>query len=102
MIAEISVVPIGKDIDLAGEIAKVIRVIHESGLDYRLNAMSTVVEGDGDQVFDLIKKCHNKMLETAQRVYTIIKIDDRTDKKGKLMEQKVQAAEKELEKILKK
>jgi uncharacterized protein (TIGR00106 family) len=102
MIAEISVVPIGKDVDIASQVAKVIRIIHESGLDYKLNAMSTVIEGDSEQVFDLIKKCHNKMLETAQRVYTVVKIDERKDKKGRLMEQKVQSAEKELEKILKK
>ncbi|MCF6159242.1 MAG: MTH1187 family thiamine-binding protein [wastewater metagenome] len=102
MIAEISVLPIGNGIDLAGQVAKVIRVIHESGLDYRLNAMSTVIEGDSDQVFDLIRKCHNKMLENAERVYTVVKLDERKDKKEKLLDQKVRSVEKELEKDLKK
>ena len=102
MIAEISVIPIGEGIDLASYVARIVKIIDESGLDYKLNAMGTVVEGDGDQIFDLIKKCHNTMLETAQRVYTTVKIDEWKDKKIKMIEHKVQAVEKELGRSLKK
>lgn len=102
MIAEISVIPIGEGIDLAHHIARVVKVIDESGLDYRLHAMGTIVEGDSDRVFDLIKKCHNTALETSRRVYMVIKIDERKDKKEKLIEHKVQVVEKELGKSLKK
>ena len=55
MIAEISVIPIGEGIDLASYVARIVKIIDESGLDYKLNAMGTVVEGDSDRVFDLIK-----------------------------------------------
>ena len=102
MIAEISVIPIGEGIDLASYVASIVKVIDESGLDYKLNAMGTVVEGDSDRIFDLIKKCHNKMLETAQRVYTTVKIDERKDKNTKMIEHKVQAVEKEIGRSLKK
>ena len=102
MIAEISVIPIGEGIDLASYVARIVKIIDESGLDYKLNAMGTVVEGDSDRIFDLIKKCHNKMLETAQRVYTTVKIDERKDKHMKMIEHKVQAVEKELGRSLKK
>ncbi|MCF6155541.1 MAG: MTH1187 family thiamine-binding protein [Candidatus Brocadia sp.] len=102
MIAEISVVPIGKGIDLASYVAKIVEIIDESGLDYKLNAMGTVIEGESDRVFDLIKKCHNKMLEISERVYTMVKIDERKDKKVKMLEHKVQAVEKELGRSLKK
>jgi len=102
MIAEISVIPIGEGIDLASYVARIVKIIDESGLDYKLNAMGTVVEGDSDRIFDLIKKCHNKMLETAQRVYTTVKIDERKDKNTKMIEHKVQAVEKEIGRSLKK
>ncbi|OHB43331.1 MAG: hypothetical protein A2069_01510 [Planctomycetes bacterium GWB2_41_19] len=102
MIAEISVIPIGEGIDLAGYVARIVKIIDESGLDYKLNAMGTVAEGDSDRIFDLIKKCHNKMLETAQRVYTTVKIDERKDKNTKMIEHKVQAVEKEIGRSLKK
>ena len=102
MIAEISVIPVGKGIDLAAHVAGIVKLIDESGLDYKLNAMGTVVEGDSELVFDLIKKCHNKMLETAQRVYTTVKIDDRKDKQAKMIEYKVRAVEMALGKSLRK
>jgi len=102
MIAEISVIPIGKGVDLASYVAKVVKIIDESGLDYKLNAMGTIVEGESDRIFDLIKKCHNKMLEISERVYTTVKIDERKDKKEKMLEHKVQAVEKELGRSLKK
>ncbi|BBO16774.1 conserved hypothetical protein [Candidatus Brocadia pituitae] len=102
MIAEISVIPIGKGIDLASHVACIVKIIDASGLDYKLHAMGTVVEGESDQVFDLIKKCHNKMLELSERVYTTVKIDERKDKKEKMIEHKVLAVEKELGKSLKK
>ncbi|MCF6147628.1 MAG: MTH1187 family thiamine-binding protein [Candidatus Kuenenia sp.] len=102
MIAEISVIPIGAGIDLAKHVAKVLKVIDESGLDYKLNAMGTVVEGDSDSVFDLVKKCHNAMLETSQRVYTTIKIDERRDTTGKMLDHKVQAVEQAAGRSLKK
>ncbi|MBM4055793.1 MAG: MTH1187 family thiamine-binding protein [Planctomycetes bacterium] len=93
MIAEISVVPIGQGIDLAQHVAKVLKVIDESGLDYKLNAMGTVIEGDSGRVFDLIKKCHNTMLEASQRVYTTVKIDERRDTKKKMLDHKISAVE---------
>lgn len=102
MIAEISVIPIGKGIDLAGHVAQVVKIIDASGLDYKLNAMGTVVEGDSERVFDLIKKCHNRMLEVSERVYTTVKIDERKDNKVKMLEHKVQAVEKELGRSIKK
>lgn len=102
MIAEISVIPIGSGIDLASYVAMVVKVIDESGLDYKLTAMGTIVEGDRDRIFELIKKCHNTMLECVQRVYTTVKIDDRKDRKVKMLEHKVQAVENVLGKKLKK
>lgn len=102
MIAEISVIPIGKGIDLASHVAHIVKIIDASGLDYRLHAMGTIVEGESDRVFDLFKNCHNKMLELSERVYTTIKIDERKDKKVRMIEHKVQAVEKELGKSMKK
>ncbi len=102
MIAEISVFPIGKEINLASYIAKIVKIIDESGLDYKINAMGTVVEGDSNRVFDLIKSCHNKMLDLSERVYTIVKIEEKKDRKAKVLEHAVHAVEKELGKSLKK
>ena len=83
MIAIVSVVPIGKEA-LSRDVSTVIDIIDKSGLDYRLTAMGTIIEGDPDEVWGLIRQCHDKMKERANRVHTQITIDDRKDAQGSI------------------
>jgi len=85
MLAEFSITPIDKEgKGLSEYIAKTINIIKESGLQYELHAMGTLVEGDAEQVFELIKKCHLNMAHFSDRVSTSIKIDDRKGATGRL------------------
>jgi uncharacterized protein (TIGR00106 family) len=84
MLASFSVVPIGIGEELKGPVAEVVRLIRDSGLAYRLGAMSTTVEGDPDAVFALIRRCHARMGELAPRVLTSIVIDDRRGATGRI------------------
>lgn len=77
MIAEFSVVPVGKGEELAELVAGVVDIIDRSGLPYQLTAMGTLVEGEWDDVLALIKECHFKMRRQGARVLTRISIDDR-------------------------
>ncbi len=52
-------------------------MIEKSGLEYRINPMGTVVEGDFDEVMSLIARCHKTVRRRCERVSTIVKIDDR-------------------------
>ncbi len=81
--------------------AEVINLIDNSGLDYRLGAMTTTVEGDVHEIFDLIKKCHLKMRQYSNRVVTHITIDDREGACNRLFG-KPESIEKKLGKKLKK
>lgn len=81
MMADFRVVPIGTgSSSLSHQLAAVLDVVDRSGVDYKVNDMRTIVEGDWDTVMGLIKKCHDKMMENAERVTTIITIDDRKGK----------------------
>ena len=84
MIAQFAVVPIGPGIHMSGRLAKVMRLIDESGLDYRVGPMGTAVEGSWDQVMKLVKKCHHTLLADTSRVFTYITVDDRKGAKGRL------------------
>ncbi|HYA48382.1 MAG TPA: MTH1187 family thiamine-binding protein [Burkholderiales bacterium] len=84
MVVEFSVVPVGKGEELAGLVAKVLDIVDKSGLPYRLTAMGTIVEGEWDDVFALIKECHRKMRQEAGRVLTHIAVDDRDRAKGRI------------------
>ena len=84
MLAEFSITPIDKEgKNLSEYIAKTINIIKESGLQYELHAMGTLVEGDAEEVFELIKKCHLNMARFSDRVSTAIKIDDRKGETGR-------------------
>lgn len=85
MLVEFSITPIDKDgKNLSEYIAKTISIIKESGLQYELHAMGTLVEGEAEEVFELIKKCHLNMTRFSDRVSTSIKIDDRKGATGRL------------------
>jgi len=95
MLAEFEIIPIGtKSASLSPLLADVAKLIHDSGLDYRVGPMGTVVEGEWDRVIALAKQCHQVMLQSADRVMTTIRIDDRKDIPGPgRMTQKVQSLE---------
>lgn len=84
MLASFAIVPIGIGEELKEHVAKIIKIIDESGLDYRLGAMQTTVEGEQDAVMALIMRCHRRMRELAPRVLTHITIDDRQGAEGRL------------------
>jgi len=93
VMVEFSVVPIGKGVSLSPVIARILKIVVESGVHYRVNPMGTVIEGEWDVVMGVVKKCHHEALSDAERVVTTIKIDDRLggeirmDKKLKSLEQ---------------
>ena len=102
MLAEFSIVPIGKDESLGKAIAEVLGIVDASGLDYKASAMGTIVEGDWDAVMGLIKKCHDAAGMTAPRLLTHITIDFRPGKPLDRLEEKLKSVEKRLGKELKK
>ena len=101
MIAEFSIIPIGAGVSTSAEVAKVVKLIDESGLPYKLNPMGTVVEGEWSQVMGLIEKCHKHVYNDVQRVITSITIDDRKGYADR-MTKKVESVERILGKSVKK
>jgi uncharacterized protein (TIGR00106 family) len=101
MVVEFSLVPVGRGEELAEDVARIIDIIDTSGLPYQLTSMGTIVEGDWDAVFSLIRKCHEAMRGRAGRVLTHIAVDDRAGVSGRLAG-KVRDVEKALGRTLKK
>jgi len=100
MLASFSIAPFDKGESLSKYVAEVVNLVDNSGLDYRLGAMNTTVEGDVDELFDLLKRCHLKMREYSNRVVTHIAIDDREGAKNRLLG-KPESIEKKLGKKIK-
>lgn len=88
---EISTAPLGTgSTSVSDYVANIIKIVKDSGLPFKLTDMGTIIEGDINELFELAKKIHEAPFNmNAKRVYTVIKIDDRRDKKVKL-DEKVQ------------
>lgn len=78
MLAEISIFPLDEP-HLSGDVAKVIEALESTGLEYRLGAMGTSVEGEWDDVMAAFKICHQAVAGNHARVITTITIDDRRE-----------------------
>jgi uncharacterized protein (TIGR00106 family) len=95
MLAELSVFPLDKgDSGLSNYVAESVQIIQESGLDYEIHAMGTLIEGPSDSVFDVIKKCHENMASKCRRVVTNVKIDDRKGAEGSIKRKVLSVQEK--------
>ena len=80
MIACVSFVPIGEGTSLSAYVAQAVRLIRESGLPHEFHSMGTNIQGEFDQVMDLVKRCNEALFaQGAQRVLIRLSIDDRRD-----------------------
>jgi len=95
MLVEFSVVPIGAGVSVSPQIARVLKIVAESGLPYKANPMGTVLEGEWDAVMGVVKKCHAEVMKDAERAITSIKVDDRKGIEER-MEKKLESVEKKL------
>ena len=100
MVVNFSIVPIGKESSLSAQVAEILTIVSKSGINYKLHAMGTILEGDWDKIMNLIKKCHKRILKDSDRVLTTITIDDRKGRTGRISG-KVKSVERKVGKKLK-
>src|SRR5262245_65376981 len=90
VLLEFSMSPLGKGESVGKYVARSLDIIDRSGVDYRLNPMGTVLEGEWDEVFGVGKACFEEMRRDCNRVAAVIKGDYRRGRKGRPTE-KVEA-----------
>lgn len=95
VMVEFSIVPLGKGASVSPVIARVLKIVMDSGVPYKANPMGTVIEGEWGDVMGLVKKCHDEAMKEADRVVTSIKIDDYKGK-GSRLEKKLESVEQKL------
>lgn len=81
VIADLCVVPMGVGVSVSEYVALCERILAEAGLNPRLHAYGTNIEGEWDAVFAAVKQCHEAIHEMgAPRITTTIKVGTRTDR----------------------
>jgi uncharacterized protein (TIGR00106 family) len=98
-LANVTVIPLGTGTtSLSKYIAECVKEIEKSGVKHTLTPFGSVLDGDLDEIFEVIKKIHEVPFKHGvMRVATLINIDDRRDKKAS-SEQKLKSVMDRLEK----
>ena len=100
VLLEFSMSPLGKGDSVSPYVARSLEIIDQSGLDYRLHAMGTIIEGELDQVLDVMRKCMEAMSADCDRITCTAKLDYRKGYSGRL-ESKVASVKQKLGRDLK-
>ncbi|MDQ2700235.1 MAG: MTH1187 family thiamine-binding protein [Actinomycetota bacterium] len=93
--ADITVLPIGREGASVGDLLVEVRR-HLEGQDkvrFQMHAMGTSLEGSPEDIFALAAELHGIPLASGlPRAYTVLKVDQRTDKEQTL-ESKIESVE---------
>jgi len=93
VIADLCVVPLGVGVSVSKYVAACEQVLRDAGLSHQLHAYGTNIEGEWDDVFAAIKRCHEVVHGMgAPRISTTLKFGTRTDRR-QTMQDKIRSVE---------
>ncbi|RVU31414.1 MTH1187 family thiamine-binding protein [Neptunomonas marina] len=93
---DLCVVPMGVGVSVSSYVAACQQEIEAAGLSHLMHAYGTNIEGEWDEVFAVVKRCHEVVHELgAPRVTTSMRIGTRTDR-DQTMADKVQSVTEKL------
>src|SRR3954447_12519142 len=87
MLVAFSVAPSGgegPDASVHDAVAAAVRVVRDSGLPNHTDSMFTTIEGEWDEVFDVVKRATEAVGKFGSRVSLVIKADIRPGYSGEL------------------
>ncbi len=95
VLAELSLFPLDKGESLSPYVTRMVRIIKDSGLDYTLHSMGTCLEGDWQEVMEVVSKCFQDLQQDCDRIYLTLKVDYRRGGSNRLI-QKVDSVQRQL------
>ncbi len=98
VIVDLCVVPLGVGVSVSKYVALCQQILEDAGLKIRLHAYGTNIEGEYDQVFTAIRRCHEQIHAAgAPRISTTIKLGSRVDREQTMVD-KLKSVEEKLSK----
>jgi uncharacterized protein (TIGR00106 family) len=96
VIIDLTLIPLGIGVSLSKYVAACEKVLTDAGLKTQLHANGTNIEGEWDDVFAAVKRCHEVLHEMGvPRVSGVIITGTRTDK-DQTMNDKVRSVKEKL------
>ena len=97
--ADLTVIALGRADPSAGEYIAEIqrRLAGQDRVRYRMHAMGTSLEGSTEDILAVVAELHAVPFERGvPRVYTVLKLDERRDRPGQTLDDKVRSVEERL------
>ncbi len=83
MLVAFSVAPSGPE-SVHDAVAAAVKIVRDSGLPNRTDSMFTTIEGEWDEVMDVIKRATEAVGQYGQRVSLVLKADIRPGHTGEI------------------
>ena len=77
LLINFSIFPLDKGESVSQYVVRAVKTIKDSGLSHRLGPMGTSIEGEWDEVMNVVKSCFENLKEDCTRVYMVITGDYR-------------------------
>src|SRR5438309_3192307 len=84
VLLDFSMTPLGKGESVSQCVARCLEIVAASGLDYRLHAMGTTLEGELDEALAVVRRCFEALQCDCNRISCSMKIDYRKGPAGRL------------------
>jgi len=94
--ADLTVLALGRpEVGASAYIAEIQRrLARQDRVRYRMHAMGTSLEGTTEDILAVVGELHSVPFEQGvQRVYTVLKLDERRDRPGQSLQDKVRSVE---------
>ncbi|MCC3769834.1 thiamine-binding protein [Streptomyces sp. UNOC14_S4] len=75
MLISFTLTPLGVGETFPEHIAEAVKIIKASGLRYRSDSMATMIEGEWDEVMDVVKRATEAVAARAPRVQLVLQAD---------------------------
>ncbi len=96
VLVEFSMFPTDKGESVSPYVSRIIKMIDESGIPYKLTPMGTVFETEKmEEALKILEKAYQQLEPDCNRVYAVAKFDIRKGKSNRL-KQKIESIEKQL------
>jgi uncharacterized protein (TIGR00106 family) len=97
VVADFCLIPLDVGLSLSPYIVECEKILKTYSLELNLHGYGTNIEGEWDDVFEAIKKCHEKIHEMgALRISSTLRFGTRTDKEQTIQE-KIKSVQDKLE-----
>jgi uncharacterized protein (TIGR00106 family) len=86
VLVEFAMFPTDKGESVSQYVSRIIKMIDESGVPYKLTPMGTVFEVDTmEEATEIINRAYKQLEPDCNRVYSVVKFDIRKGKKNRLV-----------------